>query len=50
MITHHVSCITFHLDTLQTTVAAVQQHQASTQARLEALKPAILDQAFRGKL
>ena len=50
MITHHVSRLTFHLDTLQTKVTAVQQHQAATQARLDALMPSILDQAFRGEL
>ncbi|MCD4737998.1 MAG: restriction endonuclease subunit S [Anaerolineae bacterium] len=42
--------IVAYLDALQAKVAAVQQQQATTQARLEALMPAILDQAFRGEL
>jgi len=42
--------IVAHLDALQAKIAAVQQHQAATQARLEALLPSILDRAFKGEL
>ena len=42
--------IVAHLDALQAKLTAVQAHQAATQARLDALLPSILDQAFRGKL
>ncbi|MBN1876889.1 MAG: restriction endonuclease subunit S [Anaerolineae bacterium] len=42
--------IVAHLDALQANLTAVQQHQAATQARLDALLPSILDKAFRGEL
>ena len=42
--------IVAHLDALQTKLRAVQQHQVATQARLDALLPSILDQAFKGEL
>ena len=42
--------IVAELDGLQANLAAVQEHQAVTQAALDALLPSILDQAFRGEL
>ncbi len=42
--------IVAHLDALQAKIAAVQRHQAATQARLDALMPSILDRAFHGEL
>jgi type I restriction enzyme S subunit len=42
--------IVAELDALQARLAAVQEHQAVTQAALDALLPSILDQAFRGEL
>jgi len=42
--------IVARLDALQAKIAAVQQHQAATQVRLEALLPSILDRAFKGEL
>ncbi len=42
--------IVARLDALQAQVAAVQAHQIATSAALEALKPSILDRAFRGEL
>ncbi|MDX9954573.1 MAG: restriction endonuclease subunit S [Anaerolineae bacterium] len=42
--------IVAHLDALQAKITAVQQHQAATQVRLEALLPSILDRAFKGEL
>ena len=39
-----------HIDALQAKLSAVEQHQAATQARLDALMPSILDKAFKGEL
>ena len=38
------------LDALQAEVDTLKRHQADTATELDALLPAVLDQAFRGKL
>lgn len=43
-------CIVAYLDGLQAKISAVQAHQATTAAQLDALLPSILAKAFKGEL
>ena len=42
--------IVAYLDSLQAKVEALKALQAETQAKLDALLPAVLDKAFKGEL